>query len=144
MADKLTIRIDVDDATNQTVSRFAVDEKGQVTIYNDASAALNVKFNGASPLCQGNTPQNPIDIAAGSDQKFQVCNDTGGLAFKYTATVAGAAEEDPILIIERAGSGGGSVTNPIVWVEMLPWVIAAFLAGAFGAYFVMRRRTMQK
>ena len=145
MADKLTVRIKVDDTTNQTVSRFAVDEKGQVEIYNDASANLTVKFTGASPLCQGNNPQNPISIPGGADKKFQVCNDTGGLEFKYTATVDGAAAEDPIFIIERVGDdNGGNVPNPIFWVEMLPWVGGAFIAGAAFAYLLMRRRSMGK
>jgi hypothetical protein len=143
MADKLTIRIKVDDTTNQTVSRFAVDEKGQVTIYNDASAGLKVEFDDASPLCQGNTPKNPIEIDAGKDDKFQVCNDSGGLEFKYTATVDGAAEEDPILIIERAGSGGGNVTNPIVWVEMVLPVLAGLLAGVVAGYLIAMRRRMR-
>ena len=144
MADKLTIRINVDATNNQTVSGFAVTDNGHITFHNDAGATANVKFNGASPLCLGNNPQMSVDIDAGGQQPFKVCDGAGGLQYKYTATVAGAGPEDPILIIERSSSGGGSSTNPIFIIEMVPWIIGSFIFGAVAAYFVMKRRTTSK
>ncbi len=142
MPDKLTIHIKVDDA-NRTVSQFAVSEKGQVTFYNDANALATVKFDGASPLCQGNTPKNPIEIPGGANRKFQVCNDTANLQFKYTATVDNAQPEDPILIIESVSIGGGSVSNPIIWVEMAPGIVIGLVLGAIAGYLIARRRAAQ-
>lgn len=148
MPDKMTIRIRVekiDDTTYQTVSTFAVNEKGQVSFVNKADKIANVKFEGESPFCQGNNGEDPsFDIQPGTTSTHKVCKDFGDREFKYTATVLDALPEDPILIIEREISGDGNEINPIFIIEMLPWVLAAFIAGAVGAYFVMKRRTMQK
>ena len=149
MPDKMTIRIRVekiDDTTYQTVSTFAIDEKGHVSFINKANKVANVKFKEKSPFCQGNdNREDPsFDIQPGATSVHKVCKDIAESEFKYTATVLDALPEDPILIVEKAVYGGGNSANSIVWGAMLPWVIAAFIAGAVGAYFVMRRRTTGK
>jgi len=144
MPDKMTIRIKVNDA-NQTVSRFAVDDKGQVTLYNDASADVNVKFDGVSPLCTGNDPQESIDILAGKHEVYKVCDGSGGQEFKYTAVVAGADPEDPIIFVERVLTpGGGVFTNPIFFVEVVGGITAAAIVGGFIGYRIAKRRFMLK
>jgi hypothetical protein len=148
MANQLTIHIKtekVDDTTYQTVSTFAIEEKGQVSFVNKADKTANIEFASTSPFCQGNNGEPlSFDVLPGQVSPHKVCKDIADQEFKYTATVLDALPEDPILIIERAPYGGSNETNPIIWVEMLPWVGGAFIAGAAIAYFLMRRRTMGK
>lgn len=148
MPDKMTIRIRVekiDDTTNQTVSTFAIDEKGHVTFRNDAAALATVEFEAGSPFCQGGQTEGPkFTIDPGKESPHKICKDIAGKEFKYTATVDGALPEDPILIIERASSGGGgSTTNPIFIIEMLPGLVVGLLIGAVAGFFLARRRAAQ-
>ena len=140
MPDKLTIRIKTE--SDQTISRFAVDANGQVTIHNDATAQANVSFQATSPLCQGTTPQQSIDINAGRFKTLSVCTGASG-EFKYTATVTGAAPEDPILIVERS-LGGGPGTNPIFFPESIPYLVGGLVVGLVVGFFIARWRGMRR
>ncbi len=143
MPDKMTISIKVDNA-NQTYSRFVIDEKGQVSFRNDATNLANILFEDPSPFCQGSNPEPlSFDIGSGQTSTHKVCKDFGDREFKYTATVVGALPEDPILFVERAGGGGGSSTNPIIWVEMVPSLLVGMLLGAFAGYWLAKRRGMR-
>ena len=100
MAEKLNIHITVQN--NQTVSQFRVHENGQVIFHNDAGAKLKVEFSDPSALCKGGTAKAFIEIDPGKKETLQVCSGTTMKSLKYTATVANALPEDPILIIERS------------------------------------------
>ena len=102
MPDKMTIHFNVENGN--TVSKFAVNEKGQITLTNDANAALTVTFPNGSPICKGKDPTDPDPIPANGSKQYQVCDGIAGASYKYTATVAGANPEDPIVIIEKSGA----------------------------------------
>ncbi len=140
MPNQMTIHIDVNQA-NQTVSKFAVDEKGQITFQNDAGASANVNFEGTSPVCQGNNKKQSFDINAGASKKWKLCDDAAGQQFKYTATVAGATPEDPILIIERKTVVPPVDTKPIFFPEGIPMLLVGALIGAVIGYLVAKRLT---
>src|ERR1700741_4986491 len=110
MPDKMTIRFNVENGN--TVSKFAVNEKGQITFANDADAGLTVEFKNGSPICQGNQPVTNFPVDKHSSKMYQVCDKIAGSSYKYTATVAGANQEDPIVIIERSGWLGSIASNP--------------------------------
>jgi len=131
MADKLTIRIDVDQANN-TFSRFAVDEGGQVTFHNDATAEATVTFSNQNALCQGNTPVPSVTIPAGDHKKLMVCSGTAGQEVKYTTTVAGAGTEDPIFIIERKMTGPISYSTTELLVTGAAVLVAAYVGYRVG------------
>jgi hypothetical protein len=131
MPDKITVRINVDQA-NQTVSKFAIDEGGHVTFRNDATAAATVTFADPSPLCQASTAVGSVSLGAGESKKFRICDGTSGQQYKYTATVAGAASEDPIFIIERKST--------IPSTESLLAVGTGLLVGLVAGYLIARRR----
>lgn len=136
MADKLIIRINAEGGT-RTLSKFEVTESAPVTIYNDASTSLNLKFEGASPLCQGGNPQSSIDIGGKEKGDYKVCDGTAGLGFRYTATVSNATAENQVLVVAGPSSGGDS-TNPIFFPET--WI--GFVAGViitWGIFAVLRR-----
>jgi hypothetical protein len=135
MPDKITVRINVDQA-NQTVSKFAIEEGGQVTFRNDAAADATVTFPGGSPLCQGSTPVHSVPVPAGGEKKHKVCDGIDGQQFKYTAAVTGAAEEDPIFIIERKMGGPVSYSTTEILVAG-----AAVLVAAFVGYTAGKRRS---
>lgn len=102
--DRLSIAVTVQDG--QTVSKFVVWERGRVTFYNKAERELTLRFTNEkgeteSPFCRGSNPEdNPIRIDAGGDRPLTICRGMTGKWFKYTAQVAGAAEEDPIIWVE--------------------------------------------
>jgi hypothetical protein len=131
MPDKITVKIGVD-AANQTVSKFAIDEGGHVTFQNDATAAATVTFADPSPLCQGSSAVGSVSLGAGESKKFKICDGTSGQQYKYTATVAGAAPEDPIFIIERKS---GIPTS-----ESLLAAGTGLLVGLVAGYLIARRR----
>lgn len=137
MADKLTIRIDVE-GSNQTVSKFVAPEKGQLTFTNNTGSDAEIKFEGSSPVCVGNDPQPIFIIEANEQEDFKVCKNTSGQSFKYTATVDGALPEDPILFVERVPSGGGSILNPIFWVENAGPIGVGMIVGAAAALLAAR------
>ena len=147
MPDKMTIRINViptadpndDPSAMQTVSKFSIDEKGHVTFQNDAANAANVRFDGESPLCQGGNKVQTFDISPGGTVKHQVCNGAGGSEFKYTAVVTNAAEEDPILIVERSLTDPGLDKKPIFFPEGIPMMLIGALLGAVIGYLVAKR-----
>ena len=147
MPDKMTIRINViptsdpnDDPTAmQTVSKFSIAPKGHVTFTNDATASATVVFESPSPLCQGNTPIPDFPLGAGGSVTHQVCQNAEGSEFKYTATVTGAAEEDPILIVERSVSDPGLNKKPIFFPEGIPMMLVGALIGALIGYLIARR-----
>jgi hypothetical protein len=131
MANKLDVHVNVE-GNNQTVSKFAAFEGGHVTFYNDAGAALTVSFGDTSPLCQGGNPQLTINVAANAHKKLKICDGVAGQSFKYTATVDGAAPEDPILIFE---------SKPILIFDNFDTVSAAagLLLGLVAGYLIARR-----
>lgn len=137
MADKLTVRITVE-GDNQTVSKFVAPDKGKISFHNDSSTNAEVKFEGASPVCVGNNPQPIFIIEANQQKDFKVCINTAGNSYKYTATVDGALPEDPILFVERVPSGGGSILNPIFWVENAGPIGVGIIIGAAGAVLALR------
>lgn len=155
MSDQLTIRVSVDQNNNNTVSKFVVTENGQVTVFNDAGAALNVSFAGTSPLCEAGNPQLSIDIAAGANESYKICNGATGKSFKYTATVVGAGSEDPVIIVEQGKIGTVTAEEiavpcpePIYIFECDQGAIAAALAGfAVGVVatiaFILRKWSRQ-
>ncbi len=131
MANKLGIRVSVNES-NQTVSKFAVSESGHVVFYNDAGAELDVTFSEPLLLCKNNAPQSSVRIGAGNQEKLKVCNAADGNTFKYTATVSGAAAEDPIVIIETASLDLGYDT-------LLAAAVGAGIA-ALVTFFVTKQR----
>lgn len=147
MANQLTIRIKtekVDDTTYQTVSTFAIEEKGQVSFVNKADKTANVTFADTSPFCQGSNREPPsFDVLPGQTSPHKVCKDIADQEFKYTATVLDALPEDPILIIERAPYDGGNETNPIVWVDMIAPVLGGLVVGVVAGYLVAMGRRMR-
>jgi hypothetical protein len=116
MANQLTIRISVESG-NQTVSKVAVAEADEITIHNDATAPVNVKFDAGTPLCDNNNPLATIDIAAGTKREFMICDGAGGLQYRYTATVSGTTAGSQALVIEGGPQVAGEVDNPIVYPE---------------------------
>jgi hypothetical protein len=134
MANKLDIRVNVE-GDNQTVSKFAAFEGGHVVFHNDAAAELTVSFAGTSPLCQGSNPQLSITVGAGMEKQMKVCTGVADQSFKYTATVAGATPEDPILIFDK---------KPILIYDS-PGTIAAvagsagLLLGLLAGYLIAKR-----
>lgn len=140
MADKLTIRINVE--ANRTLSKFQVAETAPVAIHNDANAQLNVKFTGKSPLCSASSPQLTISIAPSQKRELKVCAGTGGLSYRYTATVgtgtAAAAAEHQVLVVPRT-TGTGGITEPIFFPE----TIYGFVAGViitWSIFFIIGRK----
>ena len=121
MADKLTIRIRVekiDDTTYQTVSTFAVNEKGQVTIRTTMAEqdCATSSSNGAKARSVRATQRqiHRSTLQPGDDfdtPGLQGLRRTGSSNTRRRSI--DALPEDPILIIERAISGGGNATNPI-------------------------------
>ena len=137
MPDKLTIHFVAENGN--TVSKFGIDEKGQITFQNDASAGLTVDFGAQSPICQGNQPVQSVAVDAGKSKMHQVCDGVGGNSYKYTATVAGANPEDPIVIIEKS-----TITNP-VYNHKLTDLGIGFLAGVVVAtIYVMLARSRSR
>lgn len=114
MASQLKIRINAEDG-NKTVSKFSVADQGEITIQNDASAALNVKFDAGTPLCDSNnTPQPSVDIPGGTTKAFVACDGSGGLQYRFTATVSGASPGSQILAVDGAAQVPRSSDNPIL------------------------------
>lgn len=106
-ADRLTIRVTVEEKKLQTVSRFAVTAGSRVTFQNQGDAVLTLLFTNEdgkeqSPFCKGkDKPEvNPVRIDPHDYKTFVVCDDMKGRWFKYTATIGKARPEDPIFIIE--------------------------------------------
>jgi len=149
MPDKITIRINVkptDDPNDppdakQTVSQFSIEPKGHVTFTNDATAQAKVVFVNPSPLCAANGDQIPeLSLATSGptqSQKNKVCDTAAGL-YKYTATVTGAAEEDPIFIVEKSRPGELD-KKPIFFPEGIPMLLIGALVGAIIGYLVAKR-----
>jgi hypothetical protein len=113
MANQLKIRINAEDG-NKTVSKFTVANQGEITIQNDASAAVNVKFDAGTPLCENYTPQPSVDIAAGATKVFMACDGSGGLQYRFTATVSGASPGSQVLAVDGAAQVPRSADNPIL------------------------------
>lgn len=147
MSNKLTIRIETFPTNNpdspneqKTASKIVVLQNDQVTFENKASADSQVAFDPTNPLCHGSQPPgNPFTVPAGQALKLKVCSDPG--EFEYTATVAGALPEDPILIVERALMEPPPEKNPIFFPEDVSFMtllvvagvaaVAGFVAGRF-------------
>lgn len=131
MPDKITVKINVD-AANQTVSKFAIEEGGHVTFQNDASAVAKVTFKDVNPLCKGNSPDPTIELDPGDRISYKFCKGTDGQQFKYTATVDGAASEDPIFIIEKKSAA----TLDIATATALG---IGIVVGAIAGYLIAKR-----
>lgn len=133
MPSNLKIRVSVD-GNNQTVSKPAVAEGGQVTLQNDATAGANLTFRETTPLCQASQRMMSIDLGAGDSRNFQVCPGTADQSFKYTATVTGAQPEDPYIFVEGPIGTPEVVqpeTNPAIkFVSEPPIGESLFLFGA--------------
>jgi hypothetical protein len=113
MANQLKIRINAEDG-NKTVPKFTVSDKGEISIQNDASATANVKFDAGTPLCENYTPQASVDIAAGATKVFLACDGSGGLQYRFTATVSGASPVSQVIAVDGAAQVVGTVDNPIL------------------------------
>lgn len=127
MADKLDIRVYAEGG--QTVSKFGVLQNGKVAFHNKAGAKLTVDFAAPLVLCKGGNPQSQIIVEPGHREQLNVCNAAEDTAFKYTATVEGAAAEDPIIIIEKSGWDPGSALTTVGTVVA---------SAALGAYLMRR------
>jgi hypothetical protein len=149
MQNKMTIQI-VDVSTDdpnvkQTVSKFVVEENDKVTFQNKGSSDAKVDFGASAPLCQGNTPLNPIQLPLNGTKTLKVCVASG--EYKYTATVTGALAEDPILIVEKAlvtppsqGPRDLPRPEPIVFPEGYVYLLLTAAAAFFiGLWFGKRR-----
>ncbi len=134
MAKNLDIRVNVE-GDNQTLSKFAAAQNGHVIFHNDAAANLTISFGNASPLCQGNTPQQTFDVGAGQQKKLKVCNGVEGETFKYTATVAGATPEDPPIILGKPIIIYDEIVEPVALAAGAVGVLIGLLAG----YLIARR-----
>jgi hypothetical protein len=113
MANQLKIRINAEDG-NQTVSKFTVAEKGEIAIQNDAGATVNVKFDAGTPLCDNYAPQASVDIPAGTTKTFVACDGSGGLQYRFTATVSGAGAGSEVVAIDGAAQISNDSREPIL------------------------------
>lgn len=150
MPNKLTIRIETFSTNNpdnpneeKTVSKFVVVPNDQVTFQNRKSSDSEVEFETTNPLCHGNDQPvgNPFQVPANTERKLKVCANANPGDFEYTATVAGALPEDPILIVEKALMEPPPEKNPIFFPEDVSFMtllvvagvaaVAGFVAGRF-------------
>jgi hypothetical protein len=113
---RLKIRVDV--KNGKTVSKAAANKVDKIVFQNDADNPLAVTITNAtdsnSPICDSDGPVPNFEVDPNDRETFVVCGDWP--EFKYTATVTGAAAEDPIVIIEKK-------KKPIVIIEKKPIVI---------------------
>ncbi len=93
------------DGTGRVVTQTCIGKKkgnDKIAFLNDSNAALTVAFNPPNVMHNAHgQPVPSINVPAG--QSVEVNFDSGkpkGTQVKYTATVAGAAPEDPIVIID--------------------------------------------
>jgi|SRR5688572_1286095 len=101
---KLTIRIATEGAPPdvKVVSHFVVAPKDKVSFTNSAKADATVDFGSTTPICEPNQDEVfVVNLIPGGNANYVACDDAGGL-FKYTASVVGAADEDPIVVVDRS------------------------------------------
>ncbi len=105
MAD-LTIVVDVRD--EQTMSSYKIPRSGKLVYKNASDVAdltISQKKEHPLPLCESNGKDKvvlPVVVLKGEDsQEFRICDDFKDQEFLYTARIGMAAEEDPIVIIDK-------------------------------------------
>jgi hypothetical protein len=101
----LTIVVDVRDA--QTMSSYKIPESGKLVYKNaskDFDLTISQKRQNLLPLCEINGDKVTLPLVVVKDtesRELRICDDFTGQEFLYTAKIGMAAEEDPIVIIDK-------------------------------------------
>jgi hypothetical protein len=105
MAD-LTIVVDVRD--EQTMSSYKIPRSGKLVYKNaskDFDLTVSQKRQNPLPLCESNGNveiELPLVVPKDTESRdLRICNSFKGQEFLYTAQIGMAAEEDPIVIIDK-------------------------------------------
>ena len=133
------LHIYVGDRNGQTVSKFGKPkDSDKVVFHNQHPSNELVITTDAAALCKSkNGPaEMTIHVPAGGKMAYVICDAFQGDSFKYTATIAGSAPEDPIIILEKSAIG------PLLPPPVLNVVIAvgAFVIGLLVSKFLSRGR----
>jgi hypothetical protein len=103
------LHIYVTDKNEETFSKFGKPKDSDKIVFHNQhpSKTLTVTIQSepqaGSALCKGNTAVDAFSVTPAEQKKsYTICKDYEAEIFKYTATIAGSAPEDPVIIIERA------------------------------------------
>jgi len=97
---KLNLRIINDSGQTRTlIGKNGVND--DIVFHNDSGTNLTVNFVPATTICDENGLVSGFTVNANGKKKVSfVPGSSVGTRVKYTATIAGASPEDPIIIID--------------------------------------------
>ena len=96
------VKLRIFTSNGKTHTRIALRQQAELSIVNDSNETLSVTLDTMDALMLHNKPVDRFEVRRGE----RVCLTVNpeypvGNSFRYTATVAGCEDEDPIIIIER-------------------------------------------
>ena len=123
---------------DQTMSQYGMPSNGKLTFHNAGDEDLVVTPKSGSPFCASNKVTVIPQIVVEPDDQVtvRICTAYSENEFLYTARIGQAAEEDPIVILERAYTIQPPKTEPTIVIlerkstgENLLWGSAGLIVG---------------